>query len=782
MWRSEKSLLSLIEYRASHSPKNWTAQTPDFGNPANNPNSSFSLIINEKTWILAVIEGSGANYGTHLNVGHFMSHRMKEEMKGHTDKLTEAELKGLIRQPQYIEEGGESYAALTVVQIEFTGENESAANFEIASTGGCKCEFYEKKTGQIYRSSQVNTFNVSKKSHKAHEGTTYIKYDITNLHHLIMVLAGQKFWELGIPITFGKDACTITWELASEYFIRTQTDLPLIYADFYPLSPSADRFVVRFQAHERDKKPGIEDNPHVQHYMNQFLHLFKNAGYSFEFADSSRIARDCEDLFCHCDGHAILLFTKLLYSEFVKCSIEICEDERAKSPYGSYAPIFKATQKEFSDLFKWTSTMSFSNGFEIRDFATQFQQLDETFEFEVDATSIKVKSTLPANICKFNEFVPSDMTVNATLQPSIFEYWQIFNIDPGIRDEILKIRKEVTIGPPRDVSHENGWSFNSFEPLSPFVKFKRNRVYEDDYGNRYVANSEITNFYRDGQFVWCHDAKHNKILPEQPQANGIPLEKTKLTQPDYKAQETALNDICQGKISVRFGIPLYFDDWESIPYDYGDQKELTLCIIKDKVCISGITFEKDEGDDSSYYICTSTRSEWKRKGLNILAISLTIIACHHLGIKTILSIPSNALTPYTQNSYFNIECLQSDGLKWVQRKTSGRRLNVPTPIKEKIERQETLTPEDWEGIGITSFNIENRIIFKGKSYVCISRKKLDLDAKAKSLGVTNGNELSKDHWEQIIEDEDFVVSLSVSENIEKARELVTEKIESITLD
>ena len=85
MWRSEKSLLSLIEYRASHSPKNWTAQTPDFGNPANNPNSSFSLIINEKTWILAVIEGSGANYGTHLNVGHFMSHRMKEEMKGHTD-------------------------------------------------------------------------------------------------------------------------------------------------------------------------------------------------------------------------------------------------------------------------------------------------------------------------------------------------------------------------------------------------------------------------------------------------------------------------------------------------------------------------------------------------------------------------------------------------------------------------------------------------------------------------------------------------------------------------
>jgi hypothetical protein len=180
--------------------------------------------------------------------------------------------------------------------------------------------------------------------------------------------------------------------------------------------------------------------------------------------------------------------------------------------------------------------MNFSYGlqFIIRDFATQFQQLDKTFEFEVYATSITVKSTLPANICKFNQFVTSDMTVTATLQPSIFQYWQIFNIDPDFRNQILHSQKEVTMGPPREVPRVNGWSFNSFEPLSPHVKFKRNRVYEDDHGNRYVASSNITNFYRDGEFVWCHDADHNKILSEQPRGNKIELRDSKMIQPDYK--------------------------------------------------------------------------------------------------------------------------------------------------------------------------------------------------------------------------------------------------------
>ena len=80
----------------------WTTQTPDLGNPKdNNPNASFSLSINETTCLLAVFEGDGAKYDTHLNVAHFMSHRMKEEIGKHTGKFTESQLNDLIRQPQH---------------------------------------------------------------------------------------------------------------------------------------------------------------------------------------------------------------------------------------------------------------------------------------------------------------------------------------------------------------------------------------------------------------------------------------------------------------------------------------------------------------------------------------------------------------------------------------------------------------------------------------------------------------------------------------------------------
>ena len=50
----------------------------------NNPNASLSFGINEKTYLLAVFEGDGANYDTHLNIAHFMAHRMKEEIGKHT--------------------------------------------------------------------------------------------------------------------------------------------------------------------------------------------------------------------------------------------------------------------------------------------------------------------------------------------------------------------------------------------------------------------------------------------------------------------------------------------------------------------------------------------------------------------------------------------------------------------------------------------------------------------------------------------------------------------------
>ena len=273
---------------------------------------------------------------------------------------------------------------------------------------------------------------MSKKADKASKGTTYDKFDLTDLQNIIMVLAGQKIWELNIPITFGKgkDAYTMTWALASDYFIRTQTDLPLIYANFSPSVKSNRKFVVRFTA---DGKPDLRNNPRIQHYEDQFLHFSSNA--SVDFSDPFKMARGIEELYCYCDENAFLLFTKLLYSEFMKFqSIELFEN--LNRPLTS---IGNESRKEFSDLFKWTSTMNFSYGlqFQIRDFATQFQQLDETFEFEVYATSITVKSTLPANICKFNQFVTSDMTVTATLQPSIFQYWQIFNIDPDVRNEIL---------------------------------------------------------------------------------------------------------------------------------------------------------------------------------------------------------------------------------------------------------------------------------------------------------------------------------------------------------
>jgi hypothetical protein len=156
---------------------------------------------------------------------------------------------------------------------------------------------------------------------------------------------------------------------------------------------------------------------------------------------------------------------------------------------------------------------------------------------------------------------------------------------------------------------------------------------------------------------------------------------------------------------------VYFDDWDSIPGQYGDQEDLTLCIIKDKVCISGITFAKGD-DDSSYEIMTSTLSEWQRKGLNTLATSLAIIACDDLNIKTITSYPSNYLTPYTQNRYFKIQCLKSDGLTWVQREAkTGRILRGSQAIKDKIEDSGTLTPAEWKGTGITD-------LVSSVTYVC----------------------------------------------------------------
>ena len=135
----------------------------------------------------------------------------------------------------------------------------------------------------MIRTSQVNKLNVSKKADKASKGTTYDKFDLTDLQNIIMVLAGQKIWELKIPITFGKDAYTMTWALASDYFIRTQTDLPLIYANFSPDHKSNRKFVVRFTA---DENPNLRDNPRIQYYIEQLRHFSTNASvdYSDRFA------------------------------------------------------------------------------------------------------------------------------------------------------------------------------------------------------------------------------------------------------------------------------------------------------------------------------------------------------------------------------------------------------------------------------------------------------------------------------------------------------------------